>query len=75
MSVNDKVKVIWKINCEWPDCPHFPKRKDIKHVDENKDHGKRWPSLEAGDALRIKFGTKWYDAEVVEKWESRSWKG
>ena len=30
MSVNDKVQVIWKTNCQWKDRPHFPKRKEIK---------------------------------------------
>jgi len=33
MSVNDKVKVIWKTNCQWKDHPHWPKRKEIKLVD------------------------------------------
>lgn len=28
MSVNDKVKVLWKTNCHWRDHPHWPKRRD-----------------------------------------------
>ena len=30
MSVNDKVKVIWKTTCQWRDHAHWPKRPDIK---------------------------------------------
>ena len=65
MSVNDKVKVIWKTNCQWKDHPHWPKRKEIKLVDaENVENV--YPPLKTGDKVKVKFGFHWYNAEVVE---------
>lgn len=43
MSVNDKVKVLWKTNCQWRDRPHWPKRKEIKA--NSNDEGKELSSL------------------------------
>jgi hypothetical protein len=37
--------------------------------------GKRYPTLNPGDAVKVRFGTRWYNAEVVKKWEAKSWKG
>ena len=70
MSLNDKVKVIWKTNCQWRDQPHWPKRRDLK-LNENDGNGKELSALEPGDAVKMKFGSRWYDAAVCEKWESR----
>ena len=74
MSINDKVHVIWKTNCEWHDYSHWPKRKDIKFKNESKNEGRRYPALNPGDVILVKFGTKWYDAEVKDKWEPKSYK-
>jgi len=52
MSVNDKVKIIRKTSCQWQDCAHWRKRKDIKLRDG--DTG-TLTSLKPGDAVKIKF--------------------
>lgn len=75
MSVNDTVEILWKTNCEWHDHPHWPKHKDLKLADESHGNGKRWPKLSKGDAVKVKFGSRWYNAEVVQDWEQKSWKG
>ena len=67
MSVKEKVKVFWKTSDEWRDCPHWPKRKDIK---ASGDTDTLVP-LKQGDTVKIKFGARWYDAEVVEAWQAR----
>lgn len=66
MSVNDKVKVIWKTTCQWRDHAHWPKRCDIK-LPEGEIVTQ--DSLKPGDAVKVKFGYRWYNAEVVESWE------
>ena len=68
MSVNDKVNVIWKTKCGWNNLPHWPKRKEIKL---NEDEGNELSSLKPGDAVKLKFGTRWYNAEVAETWEPK----
>ena len=74
MSVNDKVKVIWKTNCQWKDRPHWPKRKEIKLVDaENEENV--YPPLKSGDMVKVTFGSRWYNAEVVENWDPKAKKG
>ena len=73
MSINDKVKVLWKTNCEWRDKPHWPKRKEIK-LREGETEGELL-SLNPGDAVKIKFGSRWYDAEIAESWTPKSKKG
>ena len=75
MSLSDTVEILWKTNCKWHDHPHWPKRKDLKLKDAQKGNGKRWPLLAPGDAVRVKFGTRWYDGEVQETWKPKSWKG
>ena len=72
MSVKDKVKIIWKTSCQWQDRAHWPKRKDIKLRDG--DTGTSTP-LKPGDAVKIKFGSRWYDGEMVEAWEPRGKRG
>ena len=67
MSVNEKVKVFWKTSDEWRDRPHWPKRKDIKASGDTNT----FVPLKQGDAVKIKFGARWYDAEVVEAWEPK----
>lgn len=74
MSVNDKVRVIWKTNCKWCDHAHFQKRKEIKANDNDLD-GKELPSLKPGDAVKVKFNGRWYNAKVDAKWEPKSKKG
>ena len=73
MSVNDKVQVIWKTQCEWRDHPHWFKRKEIKLTSDPA--GRKDTPLNPGDAVKVKFGYKWYDAEVVESWQPKSQKG
>ena len=51
MSVNNKVKVLWKTNCQWRDRPHWPKRKEIKA--NSADNGKELSSLKPGNAVRV----------------------
>lgn len=58
MSVNNKVKVIWKTNCQWRDRPHWPKRKEIKlNEDDVVSEGKVLVALKPGDAVKVKFGS------------------
>jgi len=72
MSVNDKVKVIWKTKCQWNDRPHWPKRREIKLTNEDlASEGKELPALKPGDAVKVKFGSRWYHAEVSEHWIPR----
>ena len=71
MSLNDKVKVLWKTKCAWRDHAHWPKRKEIKLL--NQDDALL--PLKPGDAVKIKFRSKWYDAEVAEHWKPKSKKG
>ena len=66
MSVNEKVKLFWKTSDEWHDRPHWPKR---KHIKASGDNTETLVPLKQGDAVKIKFGARWYDAEVVEAWQ------
>lgn len=68
MSVNDKVKIIWKTSFQWRDHAHWLKRRDIKLPDG--EAGTPDP-ISPGDAIKVKFGSRWYDAEVVESWEPK----
>lgn len=70
MSLNDKVKVLWKTNCQWRDKPHWPKRKEIK-----LPQGDSAMPLKTGDRVKIKFCARWYDAEVAEDWQPKPKKG
>ena len=71
MSLNDKVKVLWKTNCQWRDRPHWPKRKEIKLPQREIEETSTMP-LKTGDRVKIKFGSRWYDAEVAEDWQAKS---
>jgi len=73
MSINDKIKVLWKTSCEWRDKPHFPKRRDFQ-LREGESEGSLLP-LKLGDAAKIKFGSRWYNVEVAESWSPKSRKG
>ena len=75
MSINDKVKVIWKTNCRWRDHAHWPKRKEIKLNDDDFGDEKELLSLKPGDPVKVKFGGRWYVAEVDDNWEPKSKKG
>lgn len=72
MFVIDKVKVLWKINCQWRDRLYWFKRKDIK-VNFN-DEGKELFFLKLGDVVRVKFGLLWYNVEVCESWKFKQLK-
>lgn len=74
MSINDKVQVLWKTNCEWRDRPHWPKRREIKLRQGDSAENSILP-LKPGDLVRIKFGSRWYDTEVAEHWNPKSKKG
>ena len=71
MSLNDKVKVLWKTKCAWRDHAHWPKRREIKFLNQED----ALLPLKPGDAVKIKFGSRWYDAEVAEHWKPKSKKG
>ena len=70
MSINDEMMVIWKTNCKWRDCEHIVKRKDIKALNVNTDDKDKLMTLplKSGDLVKVKFGSRWYDAEIVEDW-------
>ena len=72
MSVNDKVKVIWKTTCQWRDHAHWPKRCNIKLP--GSETGTPDP-LTRGDGVKVKFRGRWYNAEMAESWEPKSKKG
>lgn len=71
MSLNDKVKVLWKTKCTWRDHAHWPKRREIKLLNQDDT----LLPLKPGNAVKIKFGSRWYDAEVPEHWKPKSKKG
>lgn len=73
MSVNNKVKVLWKTNCHWRDGPHWPKRKEVLLNDDDViSKGKsELSSLKPGDAVRVKFCSQWYNAEVCKHWDPK----
>ena len=73
MSINDKIKVLWKTRCEWRDKPHFPKRRHFQ-LREGESEGSLL-LLNLGDAAKIKFGSGWYDVEVAESWSPKPRKG
>ena len=73
MSINDKIKVLWKTSCEWRGKPHFPKRRDFQ-LREGESEGSLLP-LNLGDAAKIKFGSRWYNVEVAESWSPKPRKG
>lgn len=72
MSVNNKVNVIWKTTCQRRDHAHRLKRRDIKLP--GSETGTLDP-LTRGNAVKVKFGSKWYNAEMAERWEPKSKKG
>lgn len=74
MSVNDKVQVIWKTNCQWKDRPHFPKRREI-NLDNSDGEENSYTSLKNVHKVKVKFRSCWYEAEVAEKWSPKSKKG
>ena len=48
-----------KTNCQWKDWPHWPKRKEIKLVNEDVvNEGKELLALKPGDAVKVKFGSQ-----------------
>ena len=51
MSMNDKVKIVWKTSCQWKNRPHWPKRKDIK-LPEGETQTP--VPLKPGDAVKVK---------------------
>ena len=73
MSINERIKVLWKTSCEWRDKPHFPKRRDFQ-LREGELEGSLLP-LNVGDAAKIKFGSRWYNVEVAESWSPKSRRG
>ena len=60
MSVNDRVKVLWKTDCQWRDHPHWPKRKEIKFAQGELEETSPSTPLKIGDLVKIKFGSRWY---------------
>lgn len=74
MFVNDKVKVIWKINCQWKDRFYWLKRKEIKLVDVGIEENVYF-FFKSGDKVKVKFGFRWYNVEVVESWDFKVKKG
>ena len=72
MSLNDKVKIIWKTTCQWRDHAHWPKRRDIKLPESESG---TLDQLTPGDTVKVKFGARWYNAEVAESWEPKSKRG
>ena len=71
MSLNERVKVLWKTKCAWRDHAHWPKRKEIKLL--NQDDALLL--LKPGDTVKFKFGSRWYDAAVAEHWRPKSKRG
>ena len=47
--------------------PSFSEEKRIKL--SNSDGENSYASLKNGDKVKVKFGSRWYDAEVAEKME------
>jgi sRNA-binding protein len=68
MSVNDEIKIMWKTACKWRDTEDFAKRKNIRPRNTNSKESFDTVPLKGGDAVKIRFGRKWYDAEVLESW-------
>ena len=52
-----EIRIIWKTDCKWRDTDYFVHRHEIKPSDVE---------LKAGDRVKVKYGKRWYNAEVVE---------
>ena len=57
MAQREEIRIIWKTNCKWRDTDYVVERKDIKPVGG---------PLRPGDAVKVKYGARWYNAEIVE---------
>ena len=76
MASSDEIEVLWKTKCEWHDTPHTFKRKEIKPKDMKlAPKEAQTVSLHKGQAVRVKFGHKWWDAEMTEDWEPSNKRG
>lgn len=72
MSENDMVQIIWKTKDRWRDTEHWTKRRDIKPVNHgcsSKDYYKSM-CLKASDEIKVKFGSRWYNAECAQEWST-----
>ena len=68
MSVDDEVRVVWKTKCKWRDHEHVAKRQDVRPNGISVKENFSTLPLKPGDAIKIRFGNKWYHGEMLESW-------
>lgn len=65
-TTSDCIGIIWKTTCKRRDTDYFVKRKDVKPVNlANNDDWTTVP-LKEGDAVKVKYASRWYNPEIVE---------
>lgn len=64
MAQSGEIRIIWKTTCKWRDTDYIVTRKDIRPISGKGNTA----SIEykEGDAVKVKWGSRWYDAEIVE---------
>ena len=62
---SDEFRIIWKTNCKWRDTDYIVKACDIRWPSSTTTD-KRKISYTVGDSVNVKYGPKWYNAEIVE---------
>ena len=67
-----EVKILWKTTCRLKNTEHLAKKKiRPKNTSSNKNLIRFLSKKE--DAVKIRFGQKWYDGEILESWNPE-WK-
>lgn len=61
MEQSGDIRIIWKTQCKWRDTDYLVKQEDVRPIGSSKDN-----SIKEGDAVTVKYGKRWYNAEIVE---------
>jgi hypothetical protein len=60
MAQSEDIRIIWKTNCKWRDTDYYVNQEDVRPIGSCKD------KIKEGDAVKMKYGSRWYNAEIVE---------
>ena len=63
MAQSGKIRIIWKTTCKWRNTDYIVKRKDVRPMG-SKGHTASIEYKE-GNAVKVKWGSRWYDAELL----------
>lgn len=72
MLKNGEFRIIWKTNCKWKDTDYVVNRGDIKPINCSTNDDLTTLKISEGDRVRVKYGGRWYNAEVVEVGEDKN---